>query len=266
MIRWCCFCQSFMGESAPFDDFSWTDGICGSCKAFRKVQTSEFSPDFERKCAFFQDLRSKAVQGETLNPKVILAEATRLGISPSDVMMGVFQPILNELGLLFAQGVITTAEEHRFSAFVEKVLCHFEMETTPENPCLRDRVVLASCDQNYHTIGLRMLALRVQLKGIGVRCITPSVPVSDLVKVCRAVRPAVLGVSLFDEKQLGYLRNMLAALDSDRPGLIMAGGYLFKVKSSVIDPSIWIASTRSIEEVVAKIVAACSGASGSPAA
>src|SRR4051794_22278080 len=33
MVRWCSFCQSFMGESPPYSDFSWTDGICVACKS-----------------------------------------------------------------------------------------------------------------------------------------------------------------------------------------------------------------------------------------
>lgn len=31
MIRWCSYCQKFLGERAPFDDPSFTHGICERC-------------------------------------------------------------------------------------------------------------------------------------------------------------------------------------------------------------------------------------------
>jgi hypothetical protein len=152
MIRWCCYCQKFMGEAAPFDDFSWTDGICLPCLQEGRQKTKSFSPEFEAKLQFFRNLRQKAVTGEHLSPAEILKQARQLGAGPSDIMMGVLQPILCELGDLFAKGKISTIEEHRFSAFTDKVLAQLENEFASKEPG-QSRVIFASADQNYHTIG-----------------------------------------------------------------------------------------------------------------
>ena len=33
MIRWCSYCQCFLGEVAPYDDPRFTHSICGPCVA-----------------------------------------------------------------------------------------------------------------------------------------------------------------------------------------------------------------------------------------
>lgn len=37
MIKWCCYCQAYIGEKPPFNDYTFSHGVCVSCK--HKVQT-----------------------------------------------------------------------------------------------------------------------------------------------------------------------------------------------------------------------------------
>ncbi len=32
MIKWCAYCQQFMTEVEPFDDYRMTHGICSTCQ------------------------------------------------------------------------------------------------------------------------------------------------------------------------------------------------------------------------------------------
>ncbi len=111
------------------------------------------------------------------------------------------------------------------------------------------------------TIGIRMLSIILQLEGIYSHCITPSVPPEDLVKLCKEVRPDVLGISLFKEIQSGYVEQVLTSLGADRPKLIAIGGYAVKASQFHLDPSIYISNPRNIDEVIARIKGACFGES-----
>jgi methanogenic corrinoid protein MtbC1 len=111
------------------------------------------------------------------------------------------------------------------------------------------------------TIGIRMLSIILQIEGIYSYCITPSVPPEDLVKLCKEVRPDVLGISLFKESQSGYVEQVLTSLGADRPKLIAIGGYAVKASQFHLDPSIYISNPRNIDEVIARIKGACFGES-----
>ena len=246
-----------MGESAPYDDFSWTDGICLSCKAEIKSKKVIDLSAMNHKIEFFRDLRIKAFKGEIINHIAMLKQAEQLHIQPGDVLIGVLQPILCEIGNLFEQGKISTIEEHRFSILAEKVLSHFEEKylqaLATSNPC----VILASADQNYHTIGVRILSLLLMAEGIRVMSIVPSVPAQDLARLCEETNPKVLGISIFAESQIDYVNSVLKLLSKNRPDLITVGGYYFKDKVIELDQNIYVPNPRDIKEVVSRFKSVC---------
>ena len=257
MLRWCSFCQKFMGESKPFDDFSWTDGICTSCKTDFENNKQAKTADFKKRLTFFRSLRTRAIEGQSIDHHAVVTEATHLGIDAADVLIGILQPILYEIGNLFAQNKISTIEEHRFSALTEKILDHFENEMPIKLKSSKVQVVLASADQNYHTIGIRMLTLLLQKEGLRVRSVVPSVPAADLVKLCKEIKPNALGISVFLDKQIEYVKEVFDALGADRPKLIAVGGSLNKSDALRLDSSIYTPNTRNIQDVVERIKLAC---------
>ena len=261
MIRWCSYCQRFIGESAPYDNFSWTDGICITCKRDGKAKQQEFSPEFEAKVRFFRLLRAEAVEGKKIDPMEILALAEKQGIAKIEIIVGLLQPILNELGILYSQGKVSTVEEHQFSHTVEQILQQLESEFASKTKGKKEQVIFASANSNYHTIGLRMLTLAIQNKGIGVRCVTPSVPANDLIKLCVDIRPDVLGISLSLENQTSYVKEVLSGLGTSKPKLTAIGGPLLKQIDLQFDSSIYIANIRDHDEIIERIVSACTPSS-----
>ena len=57
-----------------------------------------------------------------------------------DLLLGILQPLLVEIGKLWASGQITVATEHRFSDLVGEILSHvrreFNQVPRPESPKL----------------------------------------------------------------------------------------------------------------------------------
>lgn len=246
-----------MGESPPFDDFSWTDGICAMCKDEEKGRRTIRLDSIAEKRAFFRGLRDQAIEGEDLNHLTVLKRADQLGLKTTDVLVGILQPILTEIGCLFEQGKISTVEEHRFSVLSDRILCEFENRIQPAEGTAQLDVLLANADGNYHTIGMRILALFLREAGLTVRTVYPSVPDADLVKICLKLRPTALGISIFSPEQMDYVKNVLSALAHEKPAFVAVGGNASKNLLDPIENQVFIAPPRELIITIEKFVAAC---------
>jgi hypothetical protein len=63
MIRWCAYCQRFLGEFEPYDSLDTSHGICPSCVTKGVIANDD---DLSRSAAlrsFFADLRKLALSG-----------------------------------------------------------------------------------------------------------------------------------------------------------------------------------------------------------
>ncbi len=102
MIRWCSYCNIYLGEREPYEDFSLTHGICPDCKASlmnRKFRSDESSKAHQKKLAnFYNHIRSSILSKNYVQSQALITEAKQLNISDIDLLFGVFQPILYEVG------------------------------------------------------------------------------------------------------------------------------------------------------------------------
>jgi len=71
---------------------------------------------------------------------LMLEESSRHHIRPMDLLLGMLQPLLVEIGELWASGQVTVSMEHRFSDLVGDLLAHvrrgFRQDPRPESPKL----------------------------------------------------------------------------------------------------------------------------------
>ncbi len=232
MIRWCAFCQSFAGEKKPYDNFDFTDGICEKCSSENhSEQDHRIKQDrFVQAQALFQGMRDRAHEGVRIQPKEIVSEARAIKIAPVDLLLGMIQPLLREIGDLFVKGQITVTDEHRFSRFTEELLSAISYEYDLVEPEQCD-VMLASADGNYHTLGTKMLSLVLNQNGIPTMCFTPSMPEADLVKLVSWHQPSVLGISVSKAEQLNFIHRVedsIKSLPSLRVPQILVGGVFAK--------------------------------------
>ena len=257
MFRWCSYCQKFIGESPPFTDFSWTDGICGSCLARGAFQTQRMDARFRKRFLFFRSIREMAFKGQSIDYRSVLKRATHFGVSPADALIGVLQPILCEIGDLFEVGKISPVEEHLFSALMEKILNHFEAGVEMRLRTSREEVVLACAEGNYHSIGIRMLSFLLAERGVRSRVLVPGVPAGDLVRLCEKLKPRILGISVYEVGQLGYIDKIQSCFRTEPPGLIAVGGSFLKGNSVKVASSIFVPDPRDTKGIVERFKAEC---------
>ncbi len=226
MIKWCSYCQHFMHEVEPFGRYVISHGICEDC-----IPRGPVFGEAERRAAdelagFFHSLQGIARSGSPDDRRRILAESRRLGIRPMDLMMGMLQPLLREIGDLWAAGAVTAGCEHRFSDLVGDLLNHFRPpggSPAPEAPL--DLLLLPARD-NTHTLGLRMAEAYLSSTGLSVLTLLRGLATRELIDLVDFHRPLGVGFAVALPNQLEQVARVAEALKHLRvpPRQIFIGG------------------------------------------
>lgn len=241
MIAWCAYCQRFQGERAPFDSFELTHGMCPEC-ARRGVLLDPAAVRAARPVAeFFADLRRAARAGADLAAGDLLDRAGALGVGAADLLVGMVQPALCEIGELWARGEATVAIEHRFSTLVEALVAAVRERTPAPAPPEPGRVefLLVDVEGNHHTLGIRILEVLLRAAGRSVTAVAPGLPAREVVALVRALRPAVVGVSVALLPQMRAVRELaaeIAAADLPSPPRLVVGGQPIKAGLQLAEP------------------------------
>lgn len=88
MFRWCAYCQSLIGEKAPFEDFRISHGVCASCFAGADKDGSMPIKGLE----LYGRLFAAAKSGDQSKCRTLADEALSQGWRPSDAAIGLLQP------------------------------------------------------------------------------------------------------------------------------------------------------------------------------
>jgi methanogenic corrinoid protein MtbC1 len=229
MFRWCSFCQKFLGEIQPRLDHSITHGICPVCRA-KFTSNEELSIEkLQPLVNFFRGLRNSVKLNNKIDVQEILLQARKLGIQPTDLLIGLIQPLLYEIGVLYTQNEITVEAEHCFSLFVNELIdtVRREFAVTISSQFQKFDVLLVCAEGNYHYLGARFLETLIQQEGISVFAAFPSLRTEDIIDLAIRSEVRVIGISLSLPDQLDavfHIADKLNALGLESPPLIILGG------------------------------------------
>ncbi len=181
--------------------------------------------------SFHRDLLLAATKPSDEDPlpsaTALIARGTALGIAPLDLSMGLLQPLLYEVGRLWQSETLSHTAEARFTSLVEELLDALLLDQQQRRPDTHGPpIILSAAMGNRHTIGLRMLGLSLRDAGRDVRIIREPIAAGRLVDLANLVRPYLIGVSISEFAQLGYLRELRDGVDErGLPVRILVGGY-----------------------------------------
>lgn len=225
MIDWCAYCQRFVSESPPYEDLTMTHAVCEDCAAggTKSLENVEIS----RRIAEFIQTVGRALTTDRIPPfHEVLREARDLGIRDSDLLLGLLQPTLYEIGRLFETGDLSVDEEHRVSSFVEKVIDALDAEQPA--PARKPRVLLATAPGNTHAIGARFFAKVLGEEGIAVDLMLGAAGDEILERLERGDY-GHLGLSVALPSQIAAAADLARRAKARHPRLrVIAGGYPFK--------------------------------------
>lgn len=246
MIRWCAYCQRFMGESPPYCDFGLTHGVCDECLPLFE---SDSDHGFERimELKRFHDALREAGKSEDLEGAMALIEKARsLGVRPSDLLVGLIAPILYEVGSMWEERKIGVAEEHRFTRFYEAVVKRVTEEARSVVPFrprggigLEDSaldVMLIQPRSNRHVLGLKLLEHWLWDHGVSAMVVSLAHPVG-LQDLMRRLRPRWVGISVSLAEQMDEVKGLIELVTRENPRIgILVGGQAVKAGLVEVPP------------------------------
>ena len=193
MFRWCSYCQHFIGEAPPLNDYSVTHGVCSTCAA--QVLDGSYRPTTTVLAAqrLFQNLFSLKTHSTIELAEVTLSDALKVHVSPSELMLGILQPALYSIGERWEKGLVTPAEEHRLTASCEAIYRSHVLPFMPREP---GKIVLATTTGNKHDLGMRFLGLYLLEQGVACTVLDGCPSEEEIVAYCLEHRPAVMGLSV----------------------------------------------------------------------
>ncbi len=246
MVKWCAYCQKFLGEIAPIANSAMSHGICLFCAE----QGLEIPADRE---ARIQRLSKMHLQFYQLGSRKNFAEAVKLveearkiGIRPIDILAGFVFPQLRCLSSNVEYKAF--ASDPKLIDFCQKLveISRNSLETKL-NPNVKPDVLLVSVANEVPVIELQIMEVWLQGEGIYATALNPVVSASDVFEICRAHHPKVLGLYILDQSSAKMFQEAidLIANSESVPPLYLALGD--QVKRGYIDTN-WIPSAALIED------------------
>jgi MerR family transcriptional regulator, light-induced transcriptional regulator len=150
----------------------------------------------------------------------VLSEA-HASLSVEDVLLGVIQPTLVEIGEKWHRGEINVAHEHQASNFLRGKL-HGLLELAG-NSKHGPAIIVACAPGEWHEIGSLMLAIFLRRAGFRTHYLGANTPVEDLVRFAREVKAEALMISASNAEVIENLRPTARFLLEAAPMVIYGG-------------------------------------------
>ncbi len=110
-----------------------------------------------------------------------------------EALHGILLPLQRRVGELWHDSRVTAAIEHYVTRQVQQKIFSVmnQMPVAEDGP----KIVIACPPGEYHEVGAQAVAYRCRLRGCRVYYLGANVPITDLVKLCVEVRPALTVLS-----------------------------------------------------------------------
>jgi methanogenic corrinoid protein MtbC1 len=238
MIRWCSYCQRFLGEVQPFDDPSFTHGICVPCE-----QRLERGENVKEQTATVRSLFGRIMDGARAGDEhgcaSILEEARAMGLGTDSILVGLLEPALYQAGIEWQGGQLSVASEHRLTSWCDRAFSMLEPGPRSSGPL--DLLILQA-PGNRHTLGPRFAAQVLRARGLSVEAVVPDLPLNEIVTVARELHPRFIGLSCALPSAVPPAVDLITRLRGQlEPGLCcryVLGGFAFRLGGGVRPPAV----------------------------
>lgn len=245
MIKWCSYCQKFLGEIEPLDNYALTHGICLACKAKGSENLENEMDAIKRLAAFQKRLMEAGAKQDKAMAREIIAEARHGGVQDVDLLIGIISPILWEVGALWSKDIITVADEHRFTAFYNDIMNEMKFKdlvpAKTEETRSESDILLVNAPQNYHLLGVHILNLWLHSQKIYSSILLPDYSTESLLKCIHERQPRFVGFSVALSEQIPATLQLCAEIrreyGSKAPTLLI-GGSAIKRGAALEDQSV----------------------------
>ncbi len=139
-------------------------------------------------------------------------------LSPEMLFDRVFETILRRLGEDWRLEKVSIAQEHFASAFIRLKLASLLAMDFPSTQS--QKILAAATSGEHHEGGLMLVAAHIKFRGFPVYYFGTDLPLSQIIKVCKQLKPAVLCLSYNCPEQIKKDLPTLSAV----PAIVCIGG------------------------------------------
>jgi transcriptional regulator with XRE-family HTH domain len=107
------------------------------------------------------------------------------------LLFKLFRYVMTKLGWLWEMGEVSVSREHRFTAFLERLMHRIVIDQPVEGPS----VLLMTAPYEKHTFGLKVLSLALKSRGYDTYYIGECVPEEDFLSFYQELKPSVVIIS-----------------------------------------------------------------------
>jgi methanogenic corrinoid protein MtbC1 len=234
MLRWCSYCQQFLGEIPDYRKLTITHGICTGCEPRALYFTG---PDFELAemlRGIQHQLQEAGRRNDLAAAEHIIETACGANIRAVDVLIGIIAPMLSEFGEDWSCNVLSVAEEHQFTSYCNSVFHVVASKVTTGSPGSGDKepdVLVMNAPGNNHILAIRIICLWLRNKGVGVQMIDVPPPLEELTAliVASGIRTVLISMALVEHRRsVESIAGRIAALPASIRPRIIVGGYAVK--------------------------------------
>jgi methanogenic corrinoid protein MtbC1 len=243
MIRWCSYCQTYLEEVPPLEDYSITHSICESCLRRGRAEDEMRIKTMGAIGAFYNRLQEASDSGDFVQSSSLIDEGLGLGLKISDLAWGVLQPLLYRIGDRWAKGELSVVNEHKFSATAVaavELLFTKDAALQPRRQHREPDVLLVMAEGNYHSLGPRLVELGMCLRGNNCHFVMPGLSAREVFALAQSLHPRVVGVSVAlapQMKSVRELHDMLTELPAEKRPRLAVGGSAVRLGLEV--PEAW---------------------------
>ena len=238
MIRWCMYCQRFLGERFPYDSPLISHGICDPCDA-RAEHDERIIEETEPLRQLMTRLLQSAKNGDEHSCLEFTLAAAASGLDVGSICVGLLQPALYQAGLDWQGARMSVAAEHRLTAWCERVFAMLPFERPSDGPL---DLLLLCAPGNAHDLGPRMAARVLAGRGFRVDVVVPGLPLAEIVDLARRVRPRAIGFSCAMPTAVTaageLITHLRRALAPDMACRFVLGGFAFRLGPATPPPPV----------------------------
>lgn len=237
MLKWCSYCQQFMGEVPEYEDLAISHGICPKCHPRALLFTES---DFKH-AEFLKDVHRQLLiagrNGDLERAAEIIDNAAKANCRLVDVLIGIIAPMLYQIGEDWKAGILSVEGEHQFTSFCERTfdLVASKVKAGKPTDLVRSNeaeILLMNAPGNEHTLAIRILALWLVSKGKRAQIADAHLSLDELTTLVKATKPKVLLISMAlaeQSKGVMAITERIAELPKPIRPRIIVGGYAVKL-------------------------------------
>ncbi len=224
MIHWCAYCQKFLGEEFPFENKSFSHGMCKECA----VRGFSWSKETEEKIFKLAELNKEfwaaGISGDSQKVIELFYLGISMGLRSIDILFGITGPHLHQVGDLWEKNQLTVEEEHRFTASCEKIIELVRKEMVPNSEDAQ--VLLTTVPGNEHVLGLSFFSIGLASIGVPSFVLKNDKTMPEFIRFVKEKKYKIIGFSAATDAQADLLKKFLIEFQkqSHFVGRIIIGG------------------------------------------